>query len=158
MAVERDCGEIGNHWLDAALEYLPHDIFARWSNSLAFLCTSQSDAKRLTLEFRENREIIVLSERIVPAERSDEGSSDVRYFIFAILHEIAHAVFQDRPPRSITPTEGGKQEKRADGLAFQWMNDHLRAKNNPQLPEFTPEELDAAQLRTRQMMQSSMTR
>ena len=158
IGLHLDCGEIASHWVEHAITYLPSDIRRTYANKFAFVCTAQSDAKRLTHEFREGREIIVLSERIVPADQSDESSRDVRYFIFVVLHEVAHAISQDRSPNLISPEENVEQEKRANCLAFRWMNDHLRARNISSLPEFSAEELGEAQSKTRLMMTAKVSR
>lgn len=140
-----DCGYNGNYWCQYALQCLPEDIWREWQAKMAFVSLSGSDGRRLTHSFREKRDIIILSERIVPKNGTDESSPEVRYFVFVVLHEVAHAICRHRPPNEISPEENAAQEAEADRLAFRWFNEFLRERNHPDLPEFTEEELKRAQ-------------
>jgi|SRR6267378_5662071 len=139
-----DCGHIANHWVWHALSCLPDKIRAELDEKLAFVCMAESDARRLTPQFVGGRHVIVLSERIVPLEQSDEGSPEVRYLYFGVLHEVAHAFRQHRLPSEISQEENEHQEAEADELAFEWFNGSLQAKANPMLPPFTRKELAKA--------------
>ena len=152
-----DCGANGNFWVEYALGCLPTDVLDEWEDKLAFVCMAESDGRRLTPAFRGDREIIVLSERIVPRAHVAEDHPDVRYFTFAVLHEIAHAIRNHRPPNEITQEEDAVQEEEAYTLAFRWYNDYLRM-NHPDLPPFTEEELRHAQARTRAAMLAALGR
>src|SRR6267378_13476 len=112
-----DCGHIANHWVWHALSCLPDKIRAELDEKLAFVCMAESDARRLTPQFVGGRHVIVLSERIVPLEQSDEGSPEVRYLYFGVLHEVAHAFRQHRLPSEISQEENEHQEAEAEELA-----------------------------------------
>src|SRR5258705_13687125 len=92
-------------WIIYALECLPADILDGYQNRLAFVCMDTSDGRRLTPAFCKGRNIIVLSERIVPRGYAVETERRVRYFVFVVLHEIAHAVRQHQPPNEISAEE-----------------------------------------------------
>ena len=92
---KKPCGS----WVYHALKYLPPELFAEWKDKLAFYSTTGRDACHVSLSISQEREIILLSERIVP---SDGNLAAARYFIFAVLHEVAHAVRKHEPPAEIT--------------------------------------------------------
>jgi Zn-dependent peptidase ImmA (M78 family) len=114
-----NCGDKGDFWAEHALLCLPDDIRNEWDNRLTIICMAESDGRRLTRKSREGKEIIILAERIVPSSSSNEDSADVRYFVFALLHEIAHAIYDDPPPNENSKEENEAIETRANSLAFQ---------------------------------------
>lgn len=89
------CGSRYDPWVRYALKYLPHDILLEFGGKLAFFSTAEEDACRVARAICEQREIILLSERILPVGGDD---SKERYFVFAVLHEIVHAVKKHRSP------------------------------------------------------------
>ncbi|GAA0558534.1 hypothetical protein GCM10008942_03770 [Rhizomicrobium electricum] len=95
--------------------------------------------------FRNNREIIVISEHIVPSSFSGEDESDVRYFIYVVLHEVAHAISNDKSKSEVSPEVYQGQEERADRLALKWFNAHIDEKRIPGLPRMTVEEIRQSQ-------------
>jgi len=146
-----NCG-FGDFWVEHALTCVPEEVAQVHHERLAFVSMPNSDARRLTPKFTEGRHVIVLSERIVPRRHVNESSPEVRYFVFAILHEVAHAVLDHRPPSEISFEENERQEQEANELAFQWFNDALAGKAHPDIPPFTTDELAAAQAKTRAEM------
>ena len=100
-----------------------------------------SDGRRLTRSFLEGREIIILSERIIPRGRQPDNLK-VRYFLFAVLHEVAHAISDHQAPNKISDGENARQEEEADDLAFEWLNAYLKRVGRA---VFTKEELHQAQ-------------
>lgn len=136
-----DCSRDAEFWIRHALECVPAKVWETFDEDLAFVCMDSSDGKRLTREFRENHEIILLSERIVPAGYRAEDDPKVRYFWFAVLHEVAHAYCDHASPKAISVEENVAQELDADKLAFTWFNDYLKSKKQP---EFTDAELKKA--------------
>ncbi len=128
-----------------ALDYLPLHIRREWWGKIAFVCPNASDGKRLTRYFRGEREIIVISEHIVPRSFSSEGEPEVRYFIYVVLHEIAHAINDDKAPVEISPEENQKQEERADRLALEWFNTYIDSKRGSGLIRLTPDEVAKTQ-------------
>lgn len=148
------CGENYNRWVEIALQYLPEEIFNEYKEKLAIYSTAHLDACRVARRICEEREIILLSERILPKAGAVEDHSHVRYFIFSVLHEVAHAVQKHRSPLydKLTREEKSAQEKEADDLALTWFNDHVKIRNNPNLKPLTPEETKEAQAKNLELM------
>jgi hypothetical protein len=151
------CGSRYNTWVENALYYIPPDIFNEYKEKLAFVSTGQIDACRVARVLCEQREIIVLSERILPKAGVNEANSEVRYFTFVVLHEIAHVVKKHLSPLldNLTPAEFGAQEKEADDLALTWYNAYIEAKANPNLPILTKEEFEKAKAKSRELMEAA---
>jgi hypothetical protein len=141
-----------------ALSYLPQHIREEWWGRIAFVCPNNSDGKRLTQWFRKDREIIVLSEHIVPSSFSGETDTAVRYFIFVVLHEIAHAISNDKSETELSNENYRRQEARADSFALEWFNNYIDAKSNSGLPRLTIEEIKQAQKRIGHVMKNSAAR
>jgi hypothetical protein len=140
------CGADANSLLEHVLiYYFPRQLLDEWKDRLVFLSGARADAFRVGKKLREEREIIVISERIIPkgggVAEDDPGR---RYFVFAALHELAHVVRQHKPPNEITADENRAQEAEADELAFGWFNAYIRRRKHPDLGEFTRKELNAA--------------
>lgn len=148
------CGEQYNQWVQNALEYLPRDILEEHKDRLAFLATADKDGCRVARRLCEKREIIILSERILPKAGANESQPNVRYFIFVVLHEVVHAVKRHRSPLydSLTREEAATQEREADDLALEWFNAHITALRSPYLRPLTREDIDEAQARSRVAM------
>lgn len=148
------CGDWYNRWVEIALHYLPRDLLDEHKERLAFLAMGQRDGCRVGRELCENREIIILSEHILPKSGAKETQSEVRYFIYVVLHEVAHAIRKHRSPLfdDLTTEENRAQEDEADALALQWFNDHIKALNNPYLPPLTREDIEDAQARNQELM------
>ncbi|MEX0805661.1 MAG: hypothetical protein WD688_20440 [Candidatus Binatia bacterium] len=124
-----DCGgDYANAVVRSAVEdYLPPDVLSAFSGRLAFVSATSTDGVRLTKSFRKDREIIVLSERIIPAKFGDEEfHPGYRYFIFVVLHEVAHACRDHLSPSldGLTAAEAEAQERETDELALKWFNEH----------------------------------
>ena len=149
-----DCGPF-NRWVEIALGYLPQEVLDEHKENLAFISMAHRDGCRLARVVCETREVIVLSEHVLPRSNADEGQDDVRYFIYVVLHEVAHAVKKHRSPQydSLTEEESEAQEQEADDLAFQWFNDHIAAQANPHLVALTHEEIGLAEAKSQGVMQ-----
>lgn len=142
------CGYRHNRWLEIALKYLPEELFDNTSKGFLFTSTVTRDACRVARHFCQTREIILISERILPSQNvSDETNPKARYFIYTVLHEIAHAVKAHSSPflDNLTNEEGEAQEKEADDLAVKWFNEHVTKRNNRHLLPITEEEIKKAQ-------------
>ncbi len=150
------CGDRYNQWVQIALEYLPRHIFEEHGDRLAFFAMAQSDGCRVARVLCEQREIIILSERILPKAGATERQPAVRYFIYVVLHEVVHAVKRHGSPLydSLTREEAGAQEREADDLALKWFNDHIATRGNPHLQPLTREDVDTAQARSRDGMET----
>jgi len=150
-----NCGDWYNQWVENALEYLPREVLEEHKERLVFVGMGHRDGCRLARELCENREVIVLAEHILPKRSANEGQADVRYLIFVVLHEVAHAIRKHRSPLydSLTQEEVDAQEAEAVELALQWFNDHIEAMNNPYQPPITREEVEEAEARSRATME-----
>lgn len=147
-----DCGDRYNQWVQNALEYLPRDVLDEHKERLAFVAMGHRDGCRLARALCENREIIIVAEHILPKVGANEGQTDVRYFIYAVLHEVVHAIKKHRSPLydSLTREDIEAQETEADELASEWFNAHIKALANPYLPPLTRAEVDGAKARSRE--------
>jgi len=84
-----------------------------------------------------------------------ETHPKARYFIYVVLHEVAHAIKNHKSPRfdHLTDEEYKAQEKEADDLAIKWFNEHVTKRNNDYLPHITDQEIEAAQAKNRKSME-----
>ncbi len=76
------CGDLYNGVVQHALEYLPVEVLDKYKSALAFISTGGSDGCRVAPGLCKNREIIVLSELIVPPERDGRIRSGVPLLCF----------------------------------------------------------------------------
>jgi len=134
------CKEPCGSWVYHALKFLPPELFGEWKDKLAFYSTTGRDACRVSRSISQEREIILLSERIVPSDTGNVWAA--RYFIFAVLHDIAHAVRNHKPPGEIADNQA--QEDEADKIALAWFNEHVQEKGHPDFKKLTMEEVDTA--------------
>lgn len=148
------CGSQYDNWVTNALEYLPSDILFEIKDNIVFFSTAEVDGLRVVRDICEAREIILLSERILPKRGYKEDDSEVRYFIFVILHEVAHAVKKHRSQLfdNLTPQDSSAQEKEADDLALSWFNDHVKESNNSYLKPLTFQEVKEAKEKNQELM------
>lgn len=147
-----NCGRDGDFWIARALSCIPDEIWDEHGDRFAFVSTTDSDGRRLGRAFAEGKHVIVLSERVIPHGPLAEDHPGVRYLHFVVLHEVAHAVRDHRPPSEITPEANQAQEDEADALAFEWFNAYLATKMNKGLALYTVDELNAAQAHMRARM------
>jgi hypothetical protein len=118
------CGLRNNPQVKMALDYLPDNIWENINEKVAFIILN-SDACRLTSIIREYEEVIILSPWIFPYKFFTENEKGFRYFIFCVLHEVAHIILKHKSPLDCSVQEKQKQEKGADGLALKWFNSHV---------------------------------
>lgn len=151
------CGPEANFWLRLIVtEGMPRAVLEQWHDKLAFISTFGRDGFRINRALRESRELIFLSERILPSTGMDENDPIVRYFMFACLHESVHAIKQHKPPNEISTSENEAQEREADELAFQWFNRYVRDRGNEAIPLLTRDEVDKAQARNQEIMKRQL--
>lgn len=152
-----NCGQKYNGWAEHALCCLPPDIFWKYRDRLYFIGTGDMDACRVAPALSRDREIIVLSERIFPKKGAAEDNPKVRYFIFVVLHEIAHVVKNHRSPLldKLTKEENEAQEKEADDLAIDWFNAYIATRNSPYLKSITPDEITEAKEINQKLMEKA---
>jgi prophage antirepressor-like protein len=149
-----DCGDNYNHWVEFALSYLPKEILDEHKENLVFVSTAQKDGSRLARKHCENREIILLSERILPKLNARENHPEVRYFIYVVLHEVVHAIRKHKSPKfdNLTAEEDKVQEEEADKIALDWFNLYIKERNNPHLKPLTREEIKAEQEKNQELI------
>ena len=149
-----NCGDYYNSWVQHALRYLPEKILDENKESLVFASTAQRDGCRFARKFCENREIILLSERILPKRNAKENHPEVRYFIFVVLHEVAHAIKKHKSPvfDDLTLEKIQAQEEEADKIALDWFNQHIKERDNPYLKPLTKEEIEAEMEKNRELI------
>jgi hypothetical protein len=148
------CGSYYNDWVAHALRYLPEKILAQVVDKLAIFSTAQRDGCRIARAICEEREIILLSERILPKKTAKEYHPEVRYFIFAVIHEVAHA-FKNHCSLlydHLSEEEDRAQEKEAEELALSWFNEHVRKRNILCLHPLTYEEIEEAKQKNQRLM------
>ena len=99
--------------------------------------------------YRENREIILFSDGLLPKQGAVEDQPEVRFFIFAVLHEIVHAIKDHKSPKfdSLSNEENAAQELEADVIALEWFNRHVDDRGNAALPQLTLDEIEGARTR-----------
>jgi IrrE N-terminal-like domain len=152
-----NCGRDGDFWIGHALNNcIPDDVWDEHGDQLAFVSTTESDGRRLGRAFTEGKHIIVLSERVIPHGPLTEDHLRVRYLYFVVLHEVAHAVCDHRPPNEITPEQNQAQEDEANALAFEWFNGYLATKAQTGVALFTAAELAAIQEEMQARMQAAL--
>ena len=136
-------GDLYNQWLEIALLYIPDDILDQLKDGLLIISNTQRDACRVPRSLVKDHEIVLLSERIMPKQGADTRQPRSRYFIFCVLHEIAHAFRKHLSPvwDNLTKEQNDKQEAEADVLAFSWFNARVKAIANPLEPVLTKEEI-----------------
>jgi len=139
-----ECGYRYNQWVQVALEYLPPAVLDENKEKLLFISTAELDACRVARHYCKNREIILLSERILPKKSANGGQSEVRYFIFVVLHEVAHVIKKHKSPKldNLTEQEKAAQEKEADTIALEWFNEHVKELNNPYIKPLSIAEIN----------------
>lgn len=153
------CGNRYNGWVETALRYLPAETLDQHKENLAFLSTAEMDACRVARQYCEHREIIMLSERILPKLGAHSGQPEVRYFIFVVLHEIAHAVMKHKSPKfdKLSGIQNRTQEQEADMLAFNWFNTHVEESHGGNAQPLTREEVERQRAKNRQLMERLYT-
>ena len=140
------CGRSKNVIVEAALHYLPTDIYDKIEGEIAITVLG-SDACRLAKEICNHEEIIILSPWIFSfmPPSSCEIDKEWRYFIFSILHEVAHAVCKHLPPNELSPQKRQEQELDADKYALKWFNDYAQENSKRGLTPLAIEEIKEQQ-------------
>jgi hypothetical protein len=136
-----DCGcLIYNSWVEHALRYLPVEVFAKNKEDLTFISTTE--ACRISRHYCETREIIILADRIFPKGVSHD-QPEARYFIFSVLHEVAHAIKKHKSKKfdNLSDQEEQAQEDEADAIAIKWYDEYIE-RNNFCMEPITIEEIN----------------
>lgn len=129
-------------WFIDALKHVPVSILEDLKPRLLIIATGHSDGCRIPPSIKEGRdEIIIIAGRILPKQAMMADNPKVRYFMHAVLHEIAHIAKEHVSPNEITKEENTRQEQEADNLAMDWFNKcELQLRGEDSIP-FTDEEL-----------------
>ena len=154
-----NCHPHHNRWLEIALRYLPPEVFARHKDGLLFTSVAHRDACRLARHHCETREIILLSERVLPGGAvQDETHPKARYFIFVVLHEVAHVDRRHKSPKfdHLSGDDQQAQEREANDQALQWFNEHVMNRDNLHLKPITTSEIDVARAENRRLMEQAL--
>ena len=139
------CGS-HNIKVSEALKYLPQDIFENINGRVAFIML-KSDACVLNSKIRKYEEIIILSPWIFPYKPlvDKKQNRKYKYFIYCILHEVAHIILKHKSPPDCLRQEYEKQEDDARNLASEWFNSHVSESNKIGMLPISIEEITAQQ-------------
>ena len=154
-----NCHPHHNWWLELALKYLPPEVLDQHKERLLFTSTAHRDACRVARHYCETREIILLSDRVLPGRSvRNETHPKARYFIYVVLHEVAHAIRNHKSQRfdGISAEENDAQEQEAGALAMQWFNEHIQKRKKPHLHPITEQELKVAQAANQELMEKAL--
>ena len=124
------CGLKNKLRVKMTLDYFSDNILENINGRVAFIILN-SDACRLTSIIREHEEVIILSPWIFPYKTFSENDEGIRYFIFCVLHEVAHIILKHKCPMNCSVQENERQEKDADDLALKWFNGHVSEEIQP---------------------------
>jgi hypothetical protein len=140
------CGRSGNVWVETALAYLPDDVFEEIEDKVS-ITVLNSDACRLGEKVKDKDEVIVLSPWLFSylPPGSSEADKEWRYFIFTILHEIAHAILKHSAPDELGPQENQSQEDEANAYALEWFNSYVSENTHKDLAPLTIDEVRGTQ-------------
>ncbi len=149
-----DCKHWHNGCLKEAIDYLPQKLCDNNQVQLLFLSTAEQTGCRVAREYCSTCEIILISERAFPIDREVAFGKDdpaARYFIFVVLHEVAHAIRQHKSPLfdELSTEEIESQENEADELAMEWFKDHAE---ELKYPAITKGEITVAEERQLELM------
>jgi len=137
-------------WINLALKYLPDDVLEWIEKNLIIVSNPERAGCRVPRSVCDEKEIIIISELLYPengdyyaGDKEQNYSPAVRYLIFIVLHEIAHAIHDDLSPTyaHLEEPEVKKQEDKADAQALEWFNKVAIEKQEKQLSH---EEINSA--------------
>jgi hypothetical protein len=146
------CGYKYNSWIEEALKCVPSDILYEHRDTLYIISPSNMDACRISRDICLQREIIVISDRVMPKGNVDGASPSVRYLMFVVLHEVVHAVKNHKPPNTITEAENDAQEKDANDLALHWYNCYVEERFKDILQPLSIQEIQTIQNENQSIM------
>lgn len=110
--------------IEKAIDYLPKSLIKDWpKQKIAIITMYGRTGIRVSKSLRENREMIIISERLFPRDGIFEEHPIYKHFIFVVLHEIAH-IFLDHP-EIIPEDEKDEYEGAAHKQAKKWYDKHV---------------------------------
>lgn len=133
-----DCGPWAPYVRQIVEDVVPEDVLEEFGDRLFFMVSGSRDGVRLGTYVRTHYEVVILSEHILPGRTQlEEDNPVMRYFMYAILHEVAHAVRGHRSIAfdGISRQQNEAQEREADGLAMEWFNKRAVELNTPPMTE-----------------------
>ena len=147
------CGLRFNSWVENALNYLPNNVLNEINGKIAFTVLD-SDACRVARQICEKNELIVLSHWIFPKDCISESDKEARYFVFCVLHEVAHVVLKHKSPLfdGLLVQENEQQESESNELAIIWFNTHIAKLDHLDLPPISIEEIREQQERNQKRL------
>lgn len=110
--------------IKTALEYLPDEILEKWKGLLAILTMDRRHGIRIDENIRKDKELVFLSDKIWPPGAAKETDLSFRFFIFVVLHEIAHVELRHGSENK------AEEEHEADKKAMEWFNAHAEKINS----------------------------
>jgi hypothetical protein len=107
----------------------------------------KSDAIVLSSEIHNYKKIVILFPWIFPNKPlvSDKEYRKYKYFIYCILHEIAHIYLKHKSPSTCSTQENVQQEDDANNLALKCFNSHVSESKNIGMLSISIEEITAQQ-------------
>jgi hypothetical protein len=136
-------GIMNNIFVEAALEFLPKDVFEIIESKFAFTIMN-SDACRVARQICKNNELIIFSHWIFPKNGFDANDRKCRYFIFCVLHEVAHAFLKHKSKLfdNLSDEDNLQQEHEADNYAQRWFNNYVSESKTINIQEITIREVE----------------
>lgn len=134
-------GSYHDPWVRFAFGYVPPEVRRSLANKVVIASTGDTDGKTLPASRTQGRAVILLSERMLPDKSASDGTPEGRYFVFIVLHELAHVHLKHPHPAESTPGRVAADEQKADAKALEWFNRHVRKVGVPEEPEMTIEEV-----------------
>ena len=147
------CGIKNSNWVEMAFKYLPDNVYEKINREIAFTVLN-SDACRLGKKICKFEEIIILSPWIFPYRYVCETDKEARYFIFCILHEVAHAFFEHMPPDELSVEKNKAQETEANAYALKWFNDYASEFSSRGILPLSIEEIEVQQEKNQKRLES----
>ena len=113
--------------LEIALDYVPAVVVNALRDRLAILTMTHRPGIRLSRPLCETCEVVFLSEERFPRVGGMPHETDSRFFIFLVLHEVAHAYLKHKCPYfdKLSEEEVVKNEDEATAKAIEWFNLHV---------------------------------
>lgn len=113
--------------VEVALTYVPAFVVNDLRDRLAILTLTHRSGMRLSRPLCENCEVVLLSEEKFPRVGGRQQENDFRFFIFLVLHEVAHAYLKHKCPYfdKLSEEEAKKNEDEATAKAIEWFNLYL---------------------------------
>jgi len=110
-----------------ALNYVPEFVVNDLRDHLAILTMTHRPGLRLSRPLCETCEVVLLSEERFPRVGGQQHESDFRFFIYLVLHELAHTYLKHKCPYfdKLSPEEITKNEDDATAKAIEWFNLHI---------------------------------